>query len=222
MSGENASITRGEKLDEISRRVVSNDDICSHIYVILLREKSLRFNELHRYLRKLGTSISKPSLLAHLNHLKDKQLIQRKEIGTQHVEYTLPEDHITLFDVSEQIADFMDMITKNKFFKKIIDAKVYYKNLSDKDLETTVDYDLNRVLEVALHEFQAFVTYDLKIDEHESSTAFWKFIGNPLYRIQERSVADHCRASDAYREKFFRKINRLIKEVKGGLVIGKF
>jgi hypothetical protein len=50
---------------------------------------------------------------------------------------------------------------------------------------------------------KAVVNYDLRIDEYESDTEFWEFIGNPLYRLLERSIAGKCRESKVYEEKFF-------------------
>jgi hypothetical protein len=47
----------------------------------------------------------------------------------------------------------------------------------------------------------------LKIDENESDAEFWRFVGNPLYRILEKSIADKCRDSVRYRMKFFEKLD---------------
>jgi len=52
-----------------------------------------------------------------------------------------------------------------------------------------------------LHELKAVIDYDLKIKEKESDTEFWKFIGNPLYRLFERSIAEKCRNSSEQRQR---------------------
>jgi hypothetical protein len=55
----------------------------------------------------------------------------------------------------------------------------------------------------------------LKIDKRESDTIFWKFVGNPLYRMHEKSIAEKCRYSEEYRKKLFEKMDSLISELSG-------
>jgi len=65
---------------------------------------------------------------------------------------------------------------------------------------------------VNLHELKAYVNYSLKIDETETDAEFWRFIGNPLHRILEKSIAESCRASDQYRKKFFERLQNLLED----------
>jgi len=74
--------------------------------------------------------------------------------------------------------------------------------------------NLNATLSLSLFELKTFIDYDLKIDKHESNTAFWNFVGNPLYRIHERCMVEKCRDSDEYRKRLFEKMESLIKELR--------
>jgi CRISPR/Cas system-associated endonuclease/helicase Cas3 len=80
-------------------------------------------------------------------------------------------------------------------------------------LDEAIDKDLHTVLAQNLFELKTFINYDLRLDKPESDAVFWNFMGNPLYRLVERSIVENCR-SKKYRERFFEKINALIKEIR--------
>ena len=64
------------------------DETCKKIFSLLLvSDKKLRFNELHRTLKEVGLKMSKPTLVEHLNHLKKRRLLIRKKEGKQKVFY---------------------------------------------------------------------------------------------------------------------------------------
>lgn len=64
------------------------DETCKNIFsVLLVSDKKLRFNELHRTLNDIGLKMSKPTLVEHLNHLKKRRLLVRKREGKQNVTY---------------------------------------------------------------------------------------------------------------------------------------
>jgi hypothetical protein len=43
---------------------------------------------------------------------------------------------------------------------------------------------------------------------------FWRFVGNPMYRMLERSILEDCRHSEEYKKKLFEKIEGLITETR--------
>ena len=94
---------------------------------------------------------------------------------------------------------------------EVINPKEHYAKLTEKALDQEVSQDLNRVLETNLLELKSFVNYDLKIDEQQSDAEFWNFVGNPLYRMLEKNIAENCRESTEYRKKFFEKVGILLK-----------
>lgn len=153
---------------------------------------------------------TRPTFNDHLGHLKKKKLIVTKELGKQNVVYSLNKATMSIFgtdfeEVSKELLDW----SKNL---EVFDSEKHFAKLTEKDLDQEVTQDLNEVIKVNLHELRAFVEYDLKIDEKESGAEFWKFIGNPMYRMLEKGIADNCRRSPKYKEKIFEKIELLLKE----------
>ncbi len=212
-----AENNKDKKIDKLTEKVSQLDDICSSIYLTLLIYKKARFNELYRKVIKLNPKtasgkpfVSRPTFNDHLGHLKKKKLIVTKELGKQNVVYSLNKATMSIFgtdfeEVSKELLDW----SKNL---EVFDSEKHFAKLTEKDLDQEVTQDLNEVIKVNLHELRAFVEYDLKIDEKESGAEFWKFIGNPMYRMLEKGIADNCRRSPKYKEKIFEKIELLLKE----------
>lgn len=220
MGKENEDSVRDQKIDELIKKHKELDDICVEIFFTLMAYKRLRFNQLHKYLKKFGTSISKPSLIAHLKHLKKQKLISRKREGFQNVSYGLTDEINSLLNIPEEdIKKWVENFTEGKNLPKKFrflpfDAKEYYGKLSEKQLDEAIDKDLNRVLTQNLFELKTFITYDLKLDKPERDAVFWNFVGNPLYRMLEKSIEENCRNSEKYRKKLFEKIDALINELR--------
>jgi DNA-binding HxlR family transcriptional regulator len=136
-----------------------------------LAYKRLRFNELHRSLKKFGTDISKPALLEHLRHLIKKKLVKRKRKGDQNVSYGLTEEIISLMHVSEDdLKNWLDVFKNESLPEKLgpmkLDAKEYYRKLTETELYKEIDRDLNDTLALNLIELKTMIGYDLKIDKH--------------------------------------------------------
>jgi DNA-binding HxlR family transcriptional regulator len=198
-----------EKIDKFIQKMPL-DNICPNICVLLLAKKKLRFNELYRSLRKLGLDISKPTLNDHLKHLLGLKLVKRKVEDVQNVSYALSNERI--FDNSkEDTSNWVKRLEKIENLVEFFDVNEEYKKLSSNQLEYEVNADLDEVLQANLLELKAVIDYDLRIDEFENDTEFWKFIGNPLYRLLEKSIAEKCRGSEIYRKKFFEKLESLVK-----------
>jgi len=51
------------------------------------------------------------------------------------------------------------------------------------------------------------------LDKPERYAVFWNFVGNPLYRMLEKGIAEDCR-SEKYRKRLFEKIDALINELR--------
>jgi len=220
MGKENEDSVRDQKIDELIKKHKELDDICVEIIFTLMAYKRLRFNQLHKYLKKFGTGISKPSLIDHLNHLKKQKLISRKHEGFQNVSYGLTDEINSLLTIPEEdIKKWVENFTEGKNLPKKLrlltfDAKEYYGKLSEKQLDEAIDKDLNRVLTQNLFELKTFINYDLKLDKPERDAVFWNFVGNPLYRMLEKSIEENCRNSEKYRKKLFEKIDALINELR--------
>lgn len=215
MDKKNKDLTRDQKIDAIIEKHRTLDGICREIFLTLWAYKRLRFNELHRYIKKFGTDISKQSLLDHLGHLKKQKLISRRE-EFQNVSYGFTDEIDSLLTApQEEIRKWLEYDeTLPKRFRPVqFDEKQYYDKLPEKQLDETIDKDIRRVLTQNLFELKTFVNYDLKLDRPETDATFWNFAGNPIYRIEEKSIVKKCR-SEKYRERFFEKIDALINETR--------
>lgn len=220
MGKENEDSVRDQKIDELIKKHKELDDICVEIFFTLMAYKRLRFNQLHKYLKKFGTGISKPSLIDHLNHLKKQKLISRKHEGFQNVSYGLTDEINSLLTIPEEdIKKWTENFIEGKNLPKKLrlltfDAKECYGKLSEKQLDEAIDKDLNTVLTQNLFELKTFINYDLKLDKPERDAVFWNFVGNPLYRMLEKRFVEDCRNSEKYRKKLFEKIDALINELR--------
>lgn len=221
MDKENEDAMHDKKIDEILEKHRKLDDICIEIFFTLQAYKRLRFNELHRYLKMFRTNISKQSLIEHLNHLRKQKLISRKNEGFQNVTYGLTDEVDSLLNVPEdRITEWIENVIEERDLPeelrdlKDFDVKDYYAKLSEKQLNETMEKRLNTVLTQNLFELKTFIEYELKLDRPVSDAVFWNFVGNPLYRMVERDIAEDCRHSERYREKLFERIDILIRELR--------
>jgi hypothetical protein len=222
---------RNKKIDKITKKIRELDNICGSIYIILIASKSLRYNELYRSVIKLNPKqnsgkpfVSKPTFDEHLGHLIELNLILRKEIDKQNVVYSLNKDAMSIFSQNPEDDESIDeWINRINSFGKILEpfnAEKYYEKLTEKELGERIEVDLREVLKINLNELKAFVNYNLRIDEKESDAEFWRFVGNPLYRILEKNIAEKCRDSDRYRKTFFEKIKSLLDNASE-IIIGE-
>lgn len=68
--------------------MVNLDRKCKTILkTLIMQGRDIRFNELHRRVKKIDSEFSKPTFLFHLNHLKKGKYIVRKKKGKQNVTY---------------------------------------------------------------------------------------------------------------------------------------
>jgi len=217
MDKENENSNHDKKIDEIIEKHKKLDDTCVEIFFTLQAYKRLRFNELHRYLKMFGTDITKQSLIEHLNHLRKQKLVSRKKEGFQNVTYGLTDEIGSLLNFPEEDIEkwFKNTIEgKNLPEKlrhlKLFDGIEYPAKLSEEQLNEAIYKDLNTLLTQNLFELKTFVKYDLRLNKPESDAVFWNFVGNPLYRMLERSIVEDCRHSEAYQKKLFERIDDLI------------
>ena len=105
----------------------------------------------------------------------------------------------------------MAIIEDNEFLKPV-HAGEEYRKLTEKELDQHVDNDIRRILSLCLHELKAYVQYELKTSETMINRDFWRFVGNPMYRMLERSILEDCRHNEEYKKKLFEKIEGLICE----------
>ena len=211
--------TREKILDELLEKHAELDPLCIRIFFTLQGYEKLRFNQLLRTLKKLGTKITQPTLSDHLQHLLEKNLIEKEE-GFQRAVYRLREDINAVLNPSPQeLREWLDTFDNDENLPKHLrplkfSRKDLFKKLSEKEIDEKTVKDLADVLTRNLHELKSVINYDLEISKFENDEAFWKFVGNPAYRMQERSIVEDCRASEEYKRMLFEKIDLLINELR--------
>lgn len=100
LNQQNNTVESLRKLNLMDKRFL--DEYCKHIFTtLLLINKPLRFNELHRTLNQVGVKISKPTLAEHLKHLIKQNIVKREEKGKQNISYTIskkPKTYLLILD----------------------------------------------------------------------------------------------------------------------------
>jgi hypothetical protein len=95
-----------------------------------------------------------------------------------------------------------------------LSRKELFERFSEEHLDKMAVNDLSDTLGLSLFELKTFIGYDLKVDRFKSNADFWNFVGNSMYRMHEKTIAEKCRDSDRYRRLLFEKIDVLIGELR--------
>jgi hypothetical protein len=165
----------------------------------------------------LAVKITKETLYIHLKHLEKEGLINREEIDAQKVFWVLNQDHPVERLHAETVGRWVDSLENWRSKKsrpppprwRLFDRKEHYEKLPQAYLDSEIDSDIKAVMFGNLCELKALVGYDLMDDSD-----FWKVFGNPLYRLCEKSIAENCRVSERYRNRFLEKIELEIQTLK--------
>jgi hypothetical protein len=152
-----------------------------------------------------------------------KKLVKRSKRGIQNVSYVLTEG-LDAFEKSENMKRWIDHTIgwkevkgKEQDFEML---KRQYGKFTEEYLDRTIERDLSYFLLNVLFELDTLVSYSLEA-RNEKNEDFWKFVGNPLYRLFQRSFVDNCRASPEYRKRFYEKLDSMITKFKGEYEHGK-
>jgi len=214
---------RDKTIDRIMKKVHNLDDVCVSIYLALSLRGQLRYNELFRTVNRLNPNqdsgkpfISKPTFAEHINHLLKHKLITRIEKGKQNTILSLSKHELVI--LNEIMSASFDSEYFEDFFKKypefeIIDSKQYYAKLSQDKLKEEVSRDISLILKTILSTLKAVVNHDLK-SKIQDNADFWNFVGDPLYRMLEKGIAEKCRESVDYRTAFFEEVELILKKKK--------
>jgi DNA-binding HxlR family transcriptional regulator len=196
------------------------DDNCREIFLTLLAYGGLRHNKLMNTLKQLSIKMTRQTLDAHLEHLVGAGLVECKT-AFQYSEYSLTKEIDVFLGAfsQEELKKWLDYQRKDenldeRFRAVEFDLEKYYKMLSDKELDEMVSDDLNNALGLGLHELKNFIEYDLKLDKFDSDSAFWKLVGNPIYRMHQKTIVEKCRDSPEYKMKLFSRMEAMINEFR--------
>jgi len=213
-------VTKDKKTKELFAKHDALDDNCKEIFFTLLVYGGLRHNRLMNSLKQLGIKISRPTLDTHLKHLVESGLVECKT-AFQSSEYALTKDIYELMrplNMKEikQHLEFEKENEKNlsKGLRRLnITRKEFLANFSDERINDLVEKDMAYLLVSSILELKETVTFDLSRN-FNSDEAFWKLVGNPMYRMLEKSIAMKCRDSPRYKEKLFSRLNSVIQEFR--------
>jgi hypothetical protein len=127
------------------------DDYCGKIFTyIALQDNPLRFNELYKALSKADFKISRPTLIAHLNHLRKHKVITRKTRGKQEVSYEVNWEKLDYLKYHRDFRKQVERIQENKgtFEKFGLDEKITYISLILGLIEVVkLEYEIRSFLE---------------------------------------------------------------------------
>lgn len=208
-------VTKDKKSEELLEKHESLDDNCKEIFFTLLVYGGLRHNRLMNSLKQLGIKMSRPTLDTHLKHLLKTGLVEC-ESTFQYSEYRLTKDIYELMRPlnMEEIKQHLESEQKAerdlpKAFRSLnITTKEFYDRFSDEEIDELVHKDIRYLLVSNLLELKEVVSFDLS-RKFDSNEAFWKLVGNPMYRMLEKSIAMRCRDCPRYKKKLFNKIEEM-------------
>jgi hypothetical protein len=211
-------VTKDEKSEELFAKHDALDDNCKEIFFTLLVYGGLRHNRLMNSLKQLGVKMSRPTLDTHLKHLVISGLVECKT-DFQSSEYVLTKDIYELMrplnreEIKQQLQ--FEMENERSLPKGLrslnISGKEFYANLSDEQINALVETNLAYLLVSNVLELKEVITFDLS-QKFDSDEAFWKLVGNPMYRMLEKSITKKCRDCPRYKMKLFSSIEKMQEE----------
>lgn len=95
------------------------DEYCNKIFAtLMIIGEETRFNELHRQLKRFNAKMSKPTLIQHLSHLVENNIVKRNEQDKQNVTYDLNYEILEQLQNAKKLYALIRKRTKNeKTFK---------------------------------------------------------------------------------------------------------
>ena len=143
-------------------RELELDEYCEKIFAFLaMQDSPLRYNELYKSLNKANFKISRPTLSAHLNHLRKHKVITRKPRGKQEVSYEINWTKLNYLQHHKHFRKAAERIQKNKatFEKFDLEEKITYVSLILGLIEVTkLEYEIRAFLEPK-RRFEATLAY---------------------------------------------------------------
>lgn len=116
------------------------DEYCEGIFAFMAaQENPLRFNELYKSLNESDFKISRPTLIAHLNHLRKHKVITRKTRGKQEISYDVNWEKLDYLKFHKNFRKAAEKIQQDKatFEQYDLDTKVGYVTLILSLIEVT-------------------------------------------------------------------------------------
>jgi hypothetical protein len=158
------------------------DKNCEDLFSLLLvSDKTLRFNELHRAVNDLGLKMSRPTLINHLNHLLTRKMILQQKPRKQNVSYK----------VNYQRFQNLEQTLKTKVLLHVMENQERFKSFSI-DEQTT--YVTNTMTLTNLYRLKLIVQTILEPKKSYENSLQYLFI-NRFYNLFFTWLLQNCKDS---------------------------
>lgn len=169
--------------------------------VLAMSDEKIRFNELHRTLTKYNAKMSKPTLIKHLNHLIEKEIIQRDEEGKQRVSYGMNWKRLEQLQKAKEINQTtLNQIRSEKRFKSM--------SLGQQTAFTTAMLTIGELFYLKL-----IILNILEPENKLRNCHSFTFIRR-LYNIYAQWLLASCKESKENSQKILHLIDKNIKTLK--------
>jgi len=173
------------------------DEYCKKILMVLGMYGKFRFNELHRTLIKCNAKMSKPTLIVHLNHLIEDEIILRNEEDKQRVSYELN---------LERLRQLQEV---KKINQKILKNEKEFKSMG---LDRQVNFTIC-LLTISELLYLKLTMLNILEPENKLQNLYSYNIVRIFYNIYTVWLSDSCKDSKENSQGIIRAIDREIKEL---------
>ena len=166
--------------------------------VLLSDVEKIRFNELHRKLNKYGAKMSKPTLIEHLNHLIEEEIILRKEEGKQKVSYIVNWNKFKQVTKAKKMNEETIHRLKNEKRFKI-------KDIEQQTIYTTAMLTIGELFYLKLQVLN-IIEPENKLYNYVSYTYIRR-----LYNLYATWLIDTCKKSKENSKKVLKELDLMLK-----------
>jgi len=183
------------------------DEYCENILkMLMITNQKIRFNKLYKKLNKYGAKMSKPTLIIHLNHLVENDLILREEEGKQKVTYAIN------WNISKQLKKANEI---NQFILNHIKDKKAFKA---KSLEWKTAFTSATIFTGELFYLKLNILNILEPENKLQNTTSYTII-RQLFNIYANWLYESCEESKENSQKVLHNIDKMIKTLLNSLFV---
>lgn len=176
------------------------DKYCEKIVMAIIITGKIRLNKLYNILPKLGAQMSKPTLMQHLGHLTNKDVIQRVQEGKQKVTYDLNWTRFTqLKKAKKTYQTTLAQAQNEKTFKS--------QSLDQQTTFTTATLTIGEL------NYLKMQILNILEPENKIENYFTYTITRRLYNIYAQWLLDSCKKSEENSQKVICSIDKSIKSL---------
>jgi len=177
------------------------DEYCTKLLaVFILEARSFRFNKLKGYLDEMGLKMSTPTLIHHLKHLTEKQLVVRDEKERQHVTYRF---------YSEKWQDADELVKERIFMEKVLQQEM--DKFGSRSVMDQVMYVNNIAVLLFLQTIRESLVAKVKPEKEFVVNINLIHFGNIFHRVRNMILENVDKKGEKYATECIIAIDKLIK-----------